>query len=140
MILLHCQVCCPLSGIVRLLFSSLLRLAVLAEGSNFNSHTVPSRLTYTLQNMSEQMGNIFEMLPKAVNPLIPAQLHRPWWEGKVSSMSVPGLLLSHGHDGHTFSSRPPRTTGTTQCTLWPPDYFGQRQPVLPRTSCASTCV
>lgn len=79
---------------------------------------------------------VFEMPSRAVNLLIPAQLHQLRWEGKVGSTSVPGSLLPHGHDGHTFS-RIPKTMGTTQCTFWPPDHFGWRQPVLPRTS---TCI
>lgn len=59
----------------------------------------------------------------------------------VGSTSVLGPLLSHGRDGHTFSSRPPKTTGTTQYTLGPPDHFGQRQPALPRTYiCIYLCV
>lgn len=83
---------------------------------------------------------VFEIPSRAVNPLIPAQLHQPCWEGKVGRTSVPGPLLSHGHDGHTFS-RTPKTMGTTQCTLWPPDRFSWRQPVLPRTSmCICLCM
>lgn len=78
MTLLPCQVCCPLSSAVTLLFSPLLCLAVLAEGSNFKSLMGPSP---ALQNVSNQVRNVSEMFMGAVK-LIPAHLHQPCWKGR----------------------------------------------------------
>lgn len=79
--------------------------------------------------MSEQVGNVFKMPPRAVNPLIPLQLHQSCWEGKVKSTAMPEPLLSHRLDGRIFSFRRPKTTGTTQGVLCPLDNFGQGQSV-----------
>lgn len=124
--LLPCQVCCPLSSAVTLLPAPV--PGCLSRGKQFQSHMGPS---LTLQNISNQARNVSEMFTGAVK-LIPVRLHQLCWKGRWAAC-LPGALLSCGH---ICSSSPPKTTGTIQYTLCSPDHFGQRQPVLLRSSCA----